>query len=293
MTIELSGLTFTNKADIVPQSGADQILNQGTANTLGGKDILIGTSTTSDFNTVGINNYYGAIYTGDGDDIITGIMDGWGYGIQNYNAKAIIDTGAGKDTITAKASTYGIYNIDATINMGAGGDTITATGGDTGIVNGGTINTGDGSDIITGTATATDGSGYGGIFNNGIINTGNGNDIITGTGSPGIYNDGPINTGNGNDSIIANGGFNGMGNIFLGGQKDYLKGFGNGNFYGGDSKDTLELTSGTYTIGISGTTVSFTKGSAIMHTSEFEKLIAGNQTYDFSSLTNDQTIFIA
>ncbi|MGL5135134.1 MAG: hypothetical protein ACRC78_21590, partial [Planktothrix sp.] len=225
------------------------------------------------------------------DDIITGIMDGWGYGIQNYSAKAIIDTGAGKDTITANASTYGLYNIDATINTGAGGDTITATGGDTGIVNGGTINTGDGSDIITGTATG--GSGIGGIFNNNDINTGNGNDIITGTGSTGIYNDGTIDTGNGNDSIIANGGFNGIGNIFLGGKKDYLKGFGNGNFYGGDSKDTLELTSGTYTIGISGTTVSFTKGSVIMHTSEFEKLIAGNQTYDFSSLTNDQTIFIA
>jgi hypothetical protein len=294
MAIELSSLKFTNKADIVPQSGTGQILNTGIANTLDGKDIITGTSTRYDFNTVGINNYYGAIYTGDGDDIITGTAtDGWGYGIQNYNAKAIIDTGAGKDTITAKASTYGIYNIDATINTGAGGDTITATGGDTGIVNGGTINTGDGSDIITGTATG--GSGIGGIFNNidGTINTGNGNDIITGTGGTGIYNDGTIDTENGNDSIIADGGFNGIGRVFLGDGKDYLKGFGNGNFNGGNDKDTLELTSGSYTVGISGTTVSFTNGSTIMNTSEFEKLIAGNKTYDFSRLTNNQTIIVA
>jgi hypothetical protein len=34
-------------------------------------------------------------------------------------------------------------------------------------------------------------------------------------------------------------------------------------------------------------------GKAIMITSEFEKLIVGNTTYDFSSLTNGQKIVVA
>lgn len=158
------------------------------------------------------------------------------------------------------------------------------------IKNTGNANTFAGDDSITGYAS---GSNSQGIHNDGIINTGNGNDIITGTGSTGIYNDGIINTGNGKDSIIANGGFTGTGSVFLGEGKDYLKGFGNGNFNGGNGKDTLELTSGSYAVGISGTTVNFTNGSTIMNTSEFEKLIAGLKTYDFNSFTNGQIIVVA
>ena len=81
--------------------------------------------------------------------------------------------------------------------------------------------------------------------------------------------------------------------MLLGNGKDYLKGFGRGYYRGGNDEDTLELTSGSYTVGISGTAVNFTKGSSIMRTSEFEKLIAGSTTYDFSSLTNGQTIVVA
>jgi hypothetical protein len=81
--------------------------------------------------------------------------------------------------------------------------------------------------------------------------------------------------------------------VFLGNGKDYLKGFGSGNFNGGNGNDTLELTSGSYSVAISGTTVNFIKDSIIMNTSEFEKLIAGGTTYDFSSLTANQTIFVA
>jgi len=243
MTIELSTLTFTNGADIVPASGVDQILNTGIVNTLAGNDILIGTSTSSDFNTVGINNYSGVINTGDGNDTLIGTSTGvFGYGIQNYNINdnsGIINTGAGKDTIIAIGPTYGIYNFKS-IETGAGDDKITATGGDFGIVNAGIINTGDGA-----------------------------------------------------DSIIAYGGFYGTGSVFLGDGKDYLKGFGSGNFNGGNGKDTLELTSGSYTVGISGTAVNFTNGSTIMNTSEFEKLQAGDITYNFASLTNGQTIFVA
>jgi hypothetical protein len=100
------------------------------------------------------------------------------------------------------------------------------------------------------------------VYRNGTINTGDGKDIIT--SSNGIENHGTINTGNGADFIIANGGFSGMGSVFLGNGKDYLKGFGTGNFNGGNNQDTLELTSGSYTVGISGTTVSFTNSGVIM-----------------------------
>jgi len=128
------------------------------------------------------------------------------------------------------------------------------------------------------------------INTNCTINTGDGNDIIT--SNNGILNDGTINTGNGADFIIATGGFYGMGSVFLGNYTDYLNGFGSGNFNGGNNQDTLELTSGSYTIGISGTTVSFTNSGVIMYTSEFEKLIAGNTTYLFTSLIHGQTIVV-
>ena len=34
MAIELSGITFTNRADVVPASGEEEILNTGLANKL-------------------------------------------------------------------------------------------------------------------------------------------------------------------------------------------------------------------------------------------------------------------
>ena len=81
--------------------------------------------------------------------------------------------------------------------------------------------------------------------------------------------------------------------MFLGNGEDYLKGFGSGDFYGGNSNDILELTPGSYTVGIWDTSATFTKGNQLMITSEFEKLIAGGTTYDFTSLTVGQTIFVA
>jgi hypothetical protein len=113
------------------------------------------------------------------------------------------------------------------------------------------------------------------------------------TSNKAIENLGTINTGNGADFLIANGGFKGTGSVFLGNGKDYLNGFGTGNFHGGKNQDTLELTSGSYTVGISGATVSFTNSGVIMYTSEFEKLIAGSTTYDFTSLADGQTIVVA
>jgi hypothetical protein len=111
---------------------------------------------------------------------------------------------------------------------------------------------------------------------------------------------GAINTGNGNDFISANGGFesasNSSGSVFLGDGEDYLKGYGSGDFYGGNGNDTLELTPGTYTVGIwgeGGESPIFTKGNQLMITSEFERLIAGGTIYDFTSLTAGQIIVVA
>jgi hypothetical protein len=121
---------------------------------------------------------------------------------------------------------------------------------------------------------------------------------VNGTGAEyGIYNNGgAINMGDGNDSIIANQGFesgpNSSGAWFLGEGDDYIKGYGSGDFYGGNGNDTLELTPGTYTVGIWDTSPIFTKGNQLMITSEFEKLKAGSTIYDFTSLTAGQIITV-
>ena len=161
------------------------------------------------------------------------------------------------------------------------------------------IGTGDGNDTITST---------GRVDNQGVIETGNGDDsIIVDIDTEGLNitygiknNGGTINMGDGNDSIIANQGFesgyNSSGAWFLGEGDDYIKGYGSGDFYGGNGNDTLELTPGTYTVGIWGegeTSVIFTKGNQLMITSEFEKLKAGNTLYDFTSLIAGQIITVA
>jgi hypothetical protein len=252
---------------------------------------------TAPMNGGGISFTAVDIITGNGNDTINSIG-----GVALSNVDSNIDTGNDDDIITVTGMA-GLQNYYATITTGNGNDIITGAGtSDRGISNSsrtargilrrrGIINTGDGNDIITGTSMENNGIENSSQFS--IIDTGDGNDVINGIGSIGIYNDGTINTGNGEDSIIADGGFDGMGSVFLGNGKDDLKGFGSGTFNGGNGKDTLELTSGTYTVGISGTAVNFTKGGIIMNTSEFEKLQAGNTTYNFSSLTNGQTISVA
>ena len=160
-----------------------------------------------------------------------------------------------------------------------------------GIFSDGIITMGDGkNNSITGRAEGTNSTG---IYNSGTITMGDGNDSLTGIGSIGIVNLGIIDMGSGNDRVIANGGFTGNGSVFLGAGNDYFKGFGSGTFNGGFGTDTLELTKGVYTIGISGTKVTFTDSSdIIMTTSGFEKLIAGSTTYNFTSLSNGQNILV-
>jgi hypothetical protein len=81
--------------------------------------------------------------------------------------------------------------------------------------------------------------------------------------------------------------------VFLGEGEDYIKGFGSGDFYGGNGNDILELTPGSYTVGRWGQRATFSKGSSLMLASEFEQLIAGGTTYNFTSLTAGQIIVVA
>lgn len=267
---------------MIPNAGI--FSDGGIINTDDGDDIIIGTSQS--WNGIFIISR-GTINTGDGNDQIIGSAIGSGIDV---NSESIIDTGNGNDAITGMGS-YGVEN-SFIINTGDGNDKITGIGtfsSDYGIVNGGTMDTGAGNDEITGTSPS------GGISNdfNSIIDTGDGNDEITGTGSIGISNGGTIKTGNGQDSIIAEGGFNDNGRVFLEDGKDYLKGFGRGTFNGGDDQDTLELTSGSYSFWTSAVGGIFIKNNITMYIVGFEKLIAGETTYDFTNLTEGQIIVVA
>ena len=281
--------------DVITGYGnSDGIVNGGTFNTDDGNDTITGTALTT-----GIFTDYGSTFnTGKGDDIITGIGSEGRVGISNGGT---INTVEGEDSLLS----WGTFINTGEVFLGDGNDSITANTNITGVGPGSRlenfnfIGTGDGNDIITSANV---------IYNEGVIDTGNGDDSIivdggvNGTGDGyGIYNNGgAINTGNGNDSIIANEGFesapNSSGAWFLGEGDDYIKGFGSGDFYGGNGNDTLELTPGTYTVGIwgeAGESPIFTKGDQLMITSEFEKLKAGNTIYDFTSLTAGQIIVVA
>jgi hypothetical protein len=320
--------------DIITGTGSydasNGIINYGFIDTGSGSDIITGNYITDDNGesnilAIGLTNGSlidpASIDTGDGNDTITSFSDAErGEGLRN---SATINTGNGNDIINSTSKLLSIRN-NGTINTGNGQDSISSVGNVTnrGVVflgegndsitasiiadaylpnyraleNFNTIEAGDGDDIITTTGV---------IYNEGVINTGNGNDYIEGVDIAdlgyGIYNNGgAINTGDGNDSIIANDGFesgsNSSGAWFLGEGEDYIKGFGSGDFYGGNGNDTLELTPGTYTVGIwgeGGESPIFTKGNQLMITSEFEKLKAGGTTYDFASLTAGQIIVVA
>ncbi|HZH66304.1 MAG TPA: hypothetical protein VEY10_15530 [Flavisolibacter sp.] len=253
-------------------------------------DIITGTSAYG----YGISNQ-GNMATGNGNDTITGIGDLNYSGLHN-SIFGSIDTQDGNDSIISKGKFYNYGNVF----LGDGNDSIATDTGfpNLALENFRFIGTGDGNDIITST---------GFIYNEGVIETGKGDDSIivdggtediTGT-TYGIKNKGgAINMGDGNDSIIANEGFesapNSSGAWFLGEGEDYIKGYGSGDFYGGSGNDTLELTPGTYTVGIWDRVV-LAKGNSnsLMLASEFEQLIAGGQTYDFSSLTAGQIIVVA
>jgi hypothetical protein len=306
MTITLSDITFSNEADVVPLSGQEQIVNHFSANTLAGDDIITGTA--DDSTSIGIYNWDGytsgvipSINTGEGDDIITGTtgcnLDG--FGIFNWGS---INTEEDNDQIIGSGK-IGIYNYGETRYNNYRRE--------------GRIDTGEGDDIIMGISTYNNDTPYSAaIDNRGVISTGNGNDSIIaygnfsnlrnvslGDGDDSIivtgdtYNEGDISTGNGNDFIITYGRFDSPsygGFVNLEEGNDYFYGFGDNYFSGGNGEeDTLELPSGSYTVGISPAGGNFAKDGIIMNTVGFEKLIAGSTSYDFTSLTEGQTIIVA
>jgi len=302
----ITGISTTVPIDSSPNNGWGIDNETGIIETGEGNDIITGVGRRG-----GIISVYGTIDTGDDNDTITGVSTTGIVGRRSGGivlSNSTLNTGKGNDVIIGTLENltgWGIYNHQSIFTTGDGndiiiGDSTHSTTNALGIFNTGSIDTGDGKDKITGT-----GNNNSGITNYGTIHTGDGSDIITGTstteGGYGIYNQGIINTGNGNDSIIANGGFesapNSNGTWFLGEGKDYINGYGSGDFYGGNGNDTLELTPGTYTVGIWGegwdTSVIFTKDNQLMITSEFEKLKAGSTIYDFSSLTAGQIIVVA
>jgi hypothetical protein len=339
MVLQLSNMTFTNWADVVPSSGADSILNSWSANTLAGNDTITGLgfgNRTRNSTNYGIYNS-GTLNTAEGDDLVRGVYNPTRYFYSTYDG-LLNDTGNiylnnivlgdddslilnNDDNVILPVYGYGIYN-SSTIVTGEGDDIINGTNsaesqglyhpmGFVGIYNNhwGTINTGNGADSLISDGKFTNfgevllGEGNDSITvntnlstwaieNYTIINAGDGNDTITSYGA--IYNQGTISTSNGNDSIIADrgfqSGFRNRGNVFLGEGQDYIKGFGSGDFYGGSDNDTLELTSGNYTVGIWGTSTSFIKDNQVMLTYEFETLIAGGTIYDFASLNDGQII---
>jgi hypothetical protein len=264
-----------NGNDTVSGCGCDYgdnykgILNSGTIGTGIGNDTIIGNAYGR--YSGGIVNF-GTIRSEDGDDSIIG--SGEAGGISN-NASAdtagTIDTGNGNDNIFGESDRdWGIYN------------------GFRGI-----INTGNGEDSIVGITTGGDDAGILN-FEQAAINTGSGDDTIVGNGAVGIRNNGTINTGSGDDLVNALvGGFDGNGRILLGEGNDVVVGFGSGNFNGGNGIDMLELAAGKYTIGISGSSVSFTSNGATMNTAGFELLVNGSVMSDFSSFTNGQMISVA
>jgi hypothetical protein len=293
-----AGDDIINASGGSPFNGGHAIYNASTSfiDTGDGDDIITGIAGRADgsasYLSTGIFNYYGSIIdTGNGSDTITGIGS---YGINNGS---IIDTGNGEDSLISQGTFFVNYGG---VFLGNDNDSIMveAENNSTGYLqNFNAIETGDGNDSIT-TINS--------IFNYGIINTGDGDDsIIAGSNafSYSIYNNGgAINMGNGNDSIITDRGFesgsNSSGAWFLGEGDDYIKGFGSGDFYGGNGNDTLEISLAESTLGFyrvgrwDDTTVTFSNNRGFMITSEFEKLIIGTTIYDFTNLTDGQTILV-
>lgn len=323
MPIYLPGdIQFTDQDDVAPMSWdmPQAILNWGDTYTLVGNDLITGISTYFALDTGGtgfLNNEAATINTGKGRDVITG--EGLNYSMYNptYHGHGIdnrgsIETGDDEDNLRSYGTFYnsgmvslgdgddGLYahcpnsnvpNNDwslsnyGTIEAGNGDDRITVIGS---FNNSGSVSLGHGNDSISISANAYNSET---LLNSHTINTGYGDDRIT---ARVMDNHGFINTGNGKDSLIARD-FYGSGNVFLGDGEDYLSGFGSGYYEGGNDQDSLELTSGDYTVGISGGIVSFTKSGyygQTMQTFGFEKLIGGSTTYNFTSLSDGMIIYV-
>jgi Ca2+-binding RTX toxin-like protein len=274
---------FTNSSDLVASTNGWEVLTGTTIDALNGNDTVTGSG--------GIDGIFnrGTFYTGDGNDTIKG--SGSDLGIVNSGS---IDTGKGNDILNGSGGNVGIGNFtNGTIYTGKGNDILNGSGGRGGIFNSGMINTDKGNDSINGnsdsvgianfdnstiyTSKGNDsitgrGNDFGiANYSYSIIDTGKGNDSITGSSNNvGIANNGTIVTGEDNDIVNALvGGFFGTGTTDLGTGTDILKGFGSGNFIGGDGVDKILFGQGSYTI--SGGLI-----NGIMNVTSFENIGGAN-----------------
>ncbi|WP_088889260.1 hypothetical protein [Leptolyngbya ohadii] len=197
----------------------------------------------------GIDNR-GGLYTGNGKDTITGIggaggfgESGWFYYRSNYQG--------------------GSSSYSPMPSMGSPGGT--------GLSNSGTIDTGNGDDIVTGTAgkagpmESVDPSPD--ILNSGTISTGNGDDIVRAI------------TDSGSIGKIAGGG-----SIILGNGNDRIEGFGSQSVDGGKGFDTAILGIGydKNLLSLGSTPNSIKIGEMLFK--EVEQFVFAGGTYSLSSL---------
>jgi len=245
---QLSSFTFTAILKAPDNAVASSLATTGgwqntatTIQALVGDDIISSIGAFADLGAVGTAapvfgptaNYYATTPTAATSLYNAAIANG---------GNGVIDMGAGRDTLSG--TTFGLRSIGILngkiggantterIAMGAGDDTIvglnfSATSANTyAIYNTGTIDLGDGKDLIQGTklSTATSGSA--------------------------IYNSGTILGGAGDDTFDAiTGGWAGNGKVDGGAGIDTVMGFGSGTFDGGAGvKDSLILPEGSYNV---------------------------------------------
>jgi hypothetical protein len=188
--------TWTNRADLVDEGDEITVAENVTANSLAGNDIIIGTSTEETvlpvppgfgIPVIGIYNRGGSIDVDHGNDFISGTGNGIENSVGILNIEGSIEGNNGEDSIFGIGTGnggFGIYNGDSNIDGGNGNDSIsgTATSNSSdsvtvGILNQGTINTGNGNDTVDALT-----GGFAAIDALGEIDLGSGRDLIKGCG---------------------------------------------------------------------------------------------------------------
>ncbi|MGK7890013.1 MAG: calcium-binding protein [Leptolyngbyaceae cyanobacterium] len=293
---------WTNQDDIVEEVVEGIVVAAKViVNSRAGNDVIEGVDSFATSDTeFGIDNN-GIIYTGSGNDTVSG--SGFNLGIDNdgfiatgqdddsilggafgtgIDNSSVIFTGNGNDRIEGGARGTGILNTGL-ISTGNGDDTLQGGAVGEAISNSGRLYTGNGNDSIFGNATGL------GIANRGKLSTGRGNDIIEGRGvATSIHNTARIDTGQGNDivktlttdfpsgDILAPGRFTGDGSIDLGRGDDLIIGFGSQKVEGDKGFDTAELGlpfNNEVSFGMSGQTINIVANNSTMSFTNVEKFV--------------------
>ncbi|MCC0178124.1 hypothetical protein I4641_14155 [Waterburya agarophytonicola K14] len=287
--------TWTNQSDFVNDETAINVPQGLTVNTLNGNDLI---NCNSESQGILIDDD-AQLNTGNGNDTINSS----GFIAIDLGFNAQLNTGNGNDNLVGQGFDGFFLRVSSTINTGNGNDNIFGTGLAVGVGSRGTIIMGKGDDIISGIATNPADNFFGstGVANFlGTIDTGEGNDIIFAkSNNVAISNrSGTINMGKGNDIIDAlTGGFadfDGSGRISLGQGNDLIRGFGDhrGNVDGGHGYDRAELgfdyDENLITFGsTNSTSIDITFDSATMSFSNIEAFNFNGQEFSLAQLQNE------